>query len=595
MQMRSFLFAVLLASSLFGQSQSDQNPITIRSEAVGDTEAGVVVRIVVGLSGPQEAADGPLVAQGSFLQDGKVLRNFRWVIRPADRAGFTVYQALPPGEVELELRLMLVPDEGVPMLIAKTTSKIQVAATGKPFIADENAGAEAMLAEGIVPEASGSVRILPPRRDLAPHLFVVDVDVKEPVKRVEFFVDGKKIFTKNAPPYRTELDLGMLPRRVEVRVVGYDAAGRYVDADAWIVNERETPLEVKITRTVTKDDVSHIKVSIQNPKNSQLQNIVLFAGDRKLHEWKKPPYAFDIATAQLRGVEFLRASATDVTGYEASDLLYLDGSRYFEEVEVNLVELPVSVVDQTGAAVVDLKQADFQVFEEKKPQKVSTFGFSSDLPLSVGVLVDHSGSMKPRIKEARSAAIQFFKQMIGPRDRAFFGGFSWQTTSVSPFVADATLLEAQVNSMPDADGGTALYDAIVSGLYRFRTVPGRKALVVVTDGEDTVSRLSYDDMLQYVRASRVPLYFIGIGLSPLDFSAVSKLKGLAAETGGLAYFVRDMAELKEIYVQLEKELRSQYLIGYYTHSGKTDRNYRTVEVKTSRADLKVRTVRGFIP
>ena len=585
-----------LASVAFAAETKVESPITLTSENVGDSEGGVVVKIMVRLMVPEDVpAEAPLVAQGSFLHQGKVVRNFRWNVRPADRAGFEIFQTLPAGDVDVEMRLLLEKEDGSPVLIGKATAKVIVAPTGTQYVASENASAQAILAEGIVPEASGALRILPPRRDLAPNLFLIDVETTPAVKRVEFYVEGKKIFTKNAPPFRTELDLGVLPRRVEVRVVGYDAAGRYVDADAWIVNERETPLELKITRTVTKDDVSHFKISVQNPKNKLLKSVVFFAGDRKLHDWTRPPYALDIPNAQLKGVEFVRASVTDDTGYEATDLLYLEGNRYFEEVEVNMVELPVSVVDASGAAVVDLKQADFQVFEEKKPQKISSFGFSSDLPLSVGVLVDHSGSMQPRIKDARDAAIAFFKQIIGPRDRAFFGGFSWQTTNVSPFVADVATLEAQVSGMSQPEGGTALYDAIISGLYRFRSVPGRKALVIVTDGEDTVSRVSYDEMLQYVRASRVPLYFIGVGMSGLDFSATSTLKNLAAETGGLAYFVRKTDELPAIYTQLEKELRTQYLIGYYTESSKNDRKYRAVEVRSNRPGVKIRTVRGFIP
>lgn len=591
------LVLILLPLTLWAQAApAPQEPIKITAEPLGDVEAGVVMRVALHFNLPADVpAELPLVAQGSFLQGGKVVRNFRWVLRPTDRTGFEVIQTLPAGELEMEVRLLSTPEEATPMLLAKTTSRISVAPKGTPYVAGEEGTAEGMLAEGVVPESSGSIRILPPRRDLAPHLFLVDVEVKPPIRRVEFFVDGKKIFTKNAPPYRTELDLGAIPRRVEVRVVGYDPAGRYVDADAWIVNERETPLEVKITRTVTGDEVSHFKISIQNPKNTRLQKVELFAGDRKLHEWIRPPYAFDIANAQLGGVEFIRASALDETGFEATDLLYLDGGRYFEELEVNLVELPVSVLDLAGAAVVDLKQEDFQVFEEKKPQKISGFGFSTDLPLSVGVLVDHSGSMLPRIKDARTAAIEFFKQIIGPRDRAFFGGFSWQASDITPFVAEIASLESQVSIMPEAQGGTALHDAIISGLYRFRTIPGRKALVIVTDGEDTVSRITYDDMLHYVRAARVPLYFIGVGMSALDFGVTSKLKGLAAETGGMSYFVRDVKALKDVYAQLEKELRTQYLISYYTQSSKNDRAYRTVEVRTTRPGVKVRTVRGFIP
>ena len=220
---------------------------------------------------------------------------------------------------------------------------------------------------------------------------------------------------------------------------------------------------------------------------------------------------------------------------------------------------------------------------------------STNLPISVGILVDHSGSMKQRLSAAREAAITFFEGIITPRDRAFFGAFAWDPSSMSPFVSNVASLKSQVVSMPEAEGGTALYDAIVSGLYRFRSVQGRKALIMVSDGEDTVSRLSFDDMLRYVRASRVPIYFIGIGISALDFTATSRMKNIAAETGGVAYFIRDVDELGPTYEKLEAELRSQYLIGYYAESTKKDDRYRTVEVQTTRDGAKVRTIRGYIP
>jgi Ca-activated chloride channel family protein len=148
--------------------------------------------------------------------------------------------------------------------------------------------------------------------------------------------------------------------------------------------------------------------------------------------------------------------------------------------------------------------------------------------------------------------------------------------------------------MPKPAGGTSLYDAIVTGLYRFRGLQGRKALIVITDGEDTTSRLSWDDMMGYARASRVPLYFIGVGFGFGGLGG-SSIKTLAAETGGVAYFIRNVNQLKETYEQLEQELRSQYLISYHTETTKNDSAYRSIEVKVDRPDAKVRTIRGFIP
>jgi VWFA-related protein len=585
----------LLTLTLLAQTAVAPPPLPMTLEPLGDKEEGVVARITFRFAAPGEGPPGaPLVVQGSLLREGKVVRNFRLATEP-QRSELTTVQTLPVGDVEIEARLMLPLEDGAPLILAKSTQQFTVAKTGRAYVADENDGAEAVVAEGVVPETVGAVKILAPRRDVAPHLFIVEVDAQPPVRRVEFWVEGKKILARNAPPYRAELDLGKLPKRVEVRAIGYDAQGRYVDADAFVVNERETPLEVKITRTSTPDGITHLKVSLQNPKNSVIRSVELFAGDKKLHAWLYPPYALDLPTAKLAGVDFVRASAIDESGYEATDLLFLSGQRFMEEINVDVVELPVSVTDAAGLPITSLKQPSFTVLENGKPQKISSFQFASHLPLSLGVLIDHSGSMEKRIKPTKEAAVAFFKSIIKSGDRAFIGGFAFDPTKTAPFVSDVNALEAQVNAVPDALGGTALYDAIVTGLYRFRTVQGRKALVILTDGEDTTSRLGYDDMLSYARASRVPLYFIGIGLGIMDVAGTSKMKALAAESGGVTYFIKDVAQLDETYAQLEKELRSQYLISYQTESSRQDQAYRTIEVKVDHPDARVRTIRGYIP
>ncbi|HEX2120785.1 MAG TPA: VWA domain-containing protein [Thermoanaerobaculia bacterium] len=585
---------VLLVVLAWSAAADDTKPLTITVEPLGDSDDGIVARVVFLFASPPEAPpEAPLFLQGSFLQNGLVIRNFRIPVA-SEQQKITAIQTFKEGSAEIEARLVMPLEDGAPVIITKTAETFTLARTDKVYVASDTDGAEGILAEGIVPESVGAVQIRAPRRDVALNLFIVTVDVQPPVKRVEFWVEGKKILARNAPPYSAELDLGKLPKRVEVRAVGYDDKGRYVDADAFVVNERETPLEVKITRTVTPDGVAHIKLSIQNPKGTNLKTVALFAGDKKLHEWTQPPYAIDLASASLAGHDFIRASVVDSTGYEAADLLFLSGDRYIEQIEVNLVELPVSVSDASGTPIGGLLEKNFTVLENGKPKKISGFQYASNLPISVGVLLDHSGSMEKRIEEAKSAAVEFAKSIIRKDDRAFIAGFASDPTRNAPFVSDVSILEAQVNAMPKPAGGTSLYDAIVTGLYRFRGLQGRKALIVITDGEDTTSRLSWDDMMGYARASRVPLYFIGVGFGFGGLSGGS-IRTLAAETGGVAYFIRNVNQLEETYEQLEKELRSQYLLSYHTETTKNDQAYRSIEVKVDRPDAKVRTIRGFIP
>src|SRR5688572_27187751 len=283
------VFLLTLVPSAYGQKvETAQNAeaLHIALEVLGDAEGGAVARITFRLAVPQDVPPGvPLVIQGSFLRDGKVHRNFRLAIPPEERQSATTIQTLPEGDVTVEARLMVPLEEQSPILVGKKSETFKVAKIGTVYVAGEGEGAEAVFAEGVMTELAGSVKIRPPRRDVAPNLFIVDVDVKPPVKRVEFWVEGKRLMARSAPPYRAELDLGKIPKRVEVRAVGYDAQGRYVDADAFVVNERETPLEVKVTRVVTPDNISHIKLSVQNPKNTEIRSVTLFAGQKKIHQW----------------------------------------------------------------------------------------------------------------------------------------------------------------------------------------------------------------------------------------------------------------------------------------------------------------------
>lgn len=573
--------------------ENKESLLHVETAALGDSETGVVTRVTFRYEISADGIRGIPYLLGAVLQNGERIQTIRLNLKPHESNELATTLVLPTGEVTIEARLLLEGADGARHMVGKVRETLTVISTGKEYVAEEDAGAEAILAEGFIPDSSGSVRLQPPRRDMAPNLFLIEADIDDPVTRVEFWVDGKKIMTRNAPPYRAELDLGTLPRGVEVRVVGYDRRGRFVDADAWVVNERDSPLDVRLTRTIDQNQLNHFKVSVQGSR--PVSRVELWTEDRKIAEWRKEPYAIALEASALAGSEYLRATAYAEDGLEATDLIYLTGDRYFERIEVNLVEFPVTVLDSLGRPVLGLEQNDFLVKEDGEPVELSQFAFSADLPLAVGVLVDQSGSMLNRIDQAKQAAIGFLERTMRPGDRGFLGGFSWQPQDLSPLVSDVSSLRRQIDEMSGAEGATALYDAIVTGLYRFRNVEGRKALVIVTDGEDTASRVSQEDMVKYVRASRVPLYFIGIGLSKMDFMTTSKLRNLSEETGGVTFFISHVDELEKAYAAIETELRTQYLLGYYTESEGRDEAYRLIDVQIPGRDVKIRAIRGYIP
>ncbi|HEX2059597.1 MAG TPA: hypothetical protein VHK90_02550, partial [Thermoanaerobaculia bacterium] len=167
--MRTTLAALILAAlTALAFAQDPPKPLSIAVEPLGDTDAGVAARVSFRFPSPAEVApDSPLFLQGSFIQGGQVLRNFRYAVEQGSTS-VTSVQAFGEGEVEIDVRLLMPVEEGAPVIIAKTSEKFTLAKTGKVFVASNEDGAEAILAEGVIPETVGAVKIRPPKRDVAP-------------------------------------------------------------------------------------------------------------------------------------------------------------------------------------------------------------------------------------------------------------------------------------------------------------------------------------------------------------------------------------------------------------------------------------------
>jgi hypothetical protein len=350
--MRTLLAAALLLAATVAAAEDAPKPLSISLEPLGDGDGGVVARVFFRFANPRAITEAGLFLEGSFRQKGQVPRNFRfsvprrdtkrvgssthvrngkivrqtlWAVKPDQQNQMATRHTFAEGEVEIEARLILEADyEGASKLVAEAAKTFAVAKTNRPYVAEAGADAgdedEAVVDE---PEAVDPVAIRSARRKSTTSLFAVTVDVQPPVKRVEFWVEKKRVLARNAPPYAADLDLGDSPKGVALRAIGFDAAGHYVDADAFVVNEDESQLAVKITRTTTPDGFSHFKLSVHNPKGTPLKSVVLYAGDRKLYEWDHPPYALSVSTASLEGVDSVRASVIDESGYEAADVQLL--------------------------------------------------------------------------------------------------------------------------------------------------------------------------------------------------------------------------------------------------------------------------------
>jgi Ca-activated chloride channel family protein len=202
--------------------------------------------------------------------------------------------------------------------------------------------------------------------------------------------------------------------------------------------------------------------------------------------------------------------------------------------------------------------------------------------------------MEESLVEAQKAAVEFLKNVMTSRDRTFLVNFDNEPQLVTRFTSDRDQI-AQALAGMRAQGSTALWDAIVYGLYQFQGVRGRKAYVILTDGEDRSSKFSYEAALDYARKSGVALYFIGLRIPGTSLEVRSKLAKLSKATGGATYFVDSSAGLARIYAEVNEELRSQYLLAYLPQNKTPGNAWRKIEVRMNPSNLVARTISGYYP
>jgi len=270
------------------------------------------------------------------------------------------------------------------------------------------------------------------------------------------------------------------------------------------------------------------------------------------------------------------------------------------KVDVNLVVLHTTVLDDRGKFVDGLKEENFRVFEDKAEQKLSVFK-REDVPVSMGLVIDNSGSMRdkrPRVNEAAVTLVQ----SSNPQDEAFVVNFNddYYLDLDKDFTSSVPELKEALERI-DARGSTALYDAIIGSMDHLKKGhKDKKVLLVVTDGEDNVSRNTLEKTLREIQKANVVIYTIGL-FSDDDKKnrkkATRALKDISAASGGISYFPENVSDVHNICEQVARDIRNQYTLGYYPTNIKKDGTFRTVAVDVipprGKGKLTARTRNGY--
>jgi Ca-activated chloride channel family protein len=264
--------------------------------------------------------------------------------------------------------------------------------------------------------------------------------------------------------------------------------------------------------------------------------------------------------------------------------------------EVNVLFI---ATDKHGKFVRDLNQNDFAILDDHKPpQSILNFRREIDLPLHLGLLIDISGSVNSRFDFEQEAATSFLTHSVRAGfDKAFVVGFNTESHMTQDFTDNVQLLATGVHKLHDS-GGTALYDAIYRAckdkfLKDRPDHPARKAIVVVSDGEDNQSEYSRAQAIEMAQRAEVIIYAISTDDSGLILRGDKVLEQLASATGGRAFFPFKMKDITRSFAAIEDELRSQYIVSYKPADFDADGRFRSIEISALKKDLQVRARKGY--
>jgi hypothetical protein len=265
------------------------------------------------------------------------------------------------------------------------------------------------------------------------------------------------------------------------------------------------------------------------------------------------------------------------------------------QVQVSIVNVFATVRDKHHAIVNNLTKDDFKISEDGQDQKVAFFSKEVDMPITLGMLMDTSYSMYHILDAEKSAAARFLKEVMRKRDEAMVIGFDTDVNLLADFTEDTSVLDQAIDratinvdasgiggtpgTIASSNGGTDLYDAIYLACHdQMASEAGRKALILLTDAEDTGSKMSEQDAIEAAQRADA-----GGGVA----------NRMAEQTGGRVIDVRNEDSLEKAFDQISEELRSQYVLGYYPTNTKRDGTFRKIQVKVDQPDVKVLARRGY--
>ncbi len=539
------------------------------------------------------------------LRDNVATDAFRYRFEaPADRPApllLAIQRQLRPGRYRMVLRLEdpvgggAWRDERTVEVPATPTPATTPADRPVPSLADVLADADS----GQTIRSALTLRL--PAGEVHTGVVRIEAEATGEVQRIDFEIEGRSPITRRKPPHAIEIDLGPLPRPLALRATAYNAEGAIVARAERTINGGPHDFSVDLIEPVPGARARRgvpVVVTALPPAGIPLERVELWRSDQRVVTLFDPPYEHLVPLPEPGATTVIRARGVLADGSDSEDAVIINGPAASEIVEVDLVEIYATVSDRRDRPVAGLGAEAFTVLEDRQPQTLRRFEQVHDLPIHATILLDTSASMARQLDTARDAAARFFDQAVtSPDDAVALIAFNDRPRVIAPYTHDGRAFAEGIAKLAAARS-TALYDSLVYALYYQGGLSGQRVLLVISDGEDEISRYSEEEALEYARRARVTLYTVGLDLGGEGRRTLTRL---AAETGGRSFFVDDAEALGNVYQTILDELRSRYLLVYQSPGRGTgsgtgrEHGFRQVEVQVNGRGLEVRALRGYYP
>jgi VWFA-related protein len=408
--------------------------------------------------------------------------------------------------------------------------------------------------------------------------------------KVSISVDGQTIADGLRYPYRVSLDLGAKAMEHKIAVTALTSDNKRV---RWTetINKGFLPLTVHVTPVSLAERV--FKATVTTPKNDPIASVVLWDQGKIVATADAPPYRFTVPESVLAS-QFVQVTAKTASGEEAADFWTSAGDVHVETVDVRTVPIYVSVVDDgNGSTRDDVDPALFHILDNGAEAKILELKKAFDQPISIALLIDASTSMFYTMHDASKAAQTFVQHTLKPGDRCAVYAIRDTPRREQPLTDDLGAVQKAILNL-QARGRTSLYDAIETATRELRDEKNRRAIVILTDGGDTSSMASFDEVDKLSTEAGIPIYIIAYDSGSMegDGKDLDRMKYLANQTGGFLV-AANTENLQQKYGDIEKDLRAQYAILYQITDFAKKNEWRKIHVQLNAPKLTARTIRGY--